>query len=327
MTQQPEISIVIPTYNRAQMLRDTILSVLEQIVESQTEIIIVDNNSSDDTKSVVRSLAEDLTSGLHYLVETKQGNAHARNAGIKHARGNIIAFLDDDVTVSDYWLNSLKKAFQKWSDVSFVGGKVLPSWDEAPPSWLTRDHWSPLALLDYGSQDLPISGNNPLGLLTANIAFRRNVFEDVGTFSPRLQRVKDRIGSLEDHEFLMRLCRSGLKGRYVPDMVATTSVPEERLTKAYHRRWHTGHGHFYALMNDPQWEGSKFRILGVPGHLYRQTARHAASWLWHAVRGRQGAFLHECHLRFFRGYFLARQREVVEHEQATEAQSLEDVAR
>ena len=67
----------------------------------------------------------------------------------------------------------------------------------------------PLALLDYGPDELIIGGNSPRGLLTANIAFRRSVFDEVGTFSPHLQRVKNMIGSMEDTEFLLRVCRSG----------------------------------------------------------------------------------------------------------------------
>jgi glycosyltransferase involved in cell wall biosynthesis len=304
MGNAAEVSIVIPTYNRSKLLRAAIDSVLDQDTRVPFEIVIVDNDSQDDTATVVRSITDER---VRYVVETDQGNAYARNRGVRTATADIIAFIDDDVTVDSNWLSSLKTALDSRDDLSFVGGRVLPQWDGPPPSWLTPEHWSPLALLDYGPDDLIIGGTSPRGLLTANIAFRRSVFDEVGTFSPHLQRVKDFIGSMEDTEFLMRVCRSGKQGMYLPGMIASAPVDVERLTKSYHRRWHTGHGHFYALMSDPEWERSSFRFAGVPGHLYKQTAVHALNWAWRiATVNTDSAFTHECRLRFFRGFLRAR---------------------
>ena len=105
----------------------------------------------------------------------------------------------------------------------------------------------------------------------------------------------------------MRLFRSGITGFYVPEMVVDAYVGSDRMTKAYHRRWHTGHGHFYALMKDEEWERSSYRLLGVPGHLYKQTASNAVIWLSRVITGKTDeAFLNECRLRFFRGFFRQR---------------------
>jgi len=310
MSNEPEVSIVIPTYNRSALLRSTVDSVLNQDTQTTFEVILIDNNSSDDTKDVVASLIETYPGKVRYVVERKQGNAHARNRGIEEARGAIVAFVDDDVTVDKNWLTSLKTILDARSDLSFVGGKVLPQWNGPPPSWLTPDHWAPLALLDYGNDEFAISGNSPRGLLTANIAFRRNVFEETGMFLPDLQRVKDMIGSMEDHEFLLRVCRSGKQGIYTPRMIATTHIDTERLTKAYHRRWHTGHGHFYAVLADPDWERSKFRLAGVPAHLFKETATNALLWCGRVLSGKtDAAFVNECRLRFFSGFFRQRRRQ------------------
>lgn len=310
MSSAPEISVIIPTYNRSALLREAVNSVLKQDSGVAFEIIIVDNNSRDDTPAVVRSLMDQHPGRITYIVETQQGNAHARNRGVKESRAPIIAFLDDDVTVESNWLRSLKNALDSHQDLSFAGGKVLPQWTTPPPSWLTPEHWSPLAVLDYGPHELTISGNSPRGLLTANIAFRRTVFDEVGQFSPHLQRVKNAIGSMEDTEFLLRVCRSGKKGMYLPQMVAHAPVDTERLSKDYHRRWHTGHGHFYAVMSDPEWERSSFRLAGVPGHLYKQTAAHALNWLTSTLTANADtAFTHECRLRFFSGFFRQRRRQ------------------
>ena len=309
MYHRPEVSIVIPTYNRSALLRNAVESVLRQDSQWTFEIIIVNNNSNDDTEVVAQDLINEHPEKVLYIVETKQGNSFARNSGIKAAQADIIAFIDDDVTVETNWLRSCMDVFTSREELSFVGGSVLPEWNEAPPRWVTSEHWAPLALLDYGPTEFCISGNSPRGLLTANIAFRRNVFDQLGMFSPDLQRVNDSVGSMEDHEFLLRVCRSGKQGMYLPNMVAKAPVDLARLTKEYHRRWHVGHGHFYALLRDPEWERSKFYLLGVPSHLYKQTATNAVMWFWRVVRDRDLAFLHECHLRFFRGFFVARQKE------------------
>lgn len=315
MASEVAVSVVIPTYNRAAMLRNAVNSVLAQDTQTPFEIVIVDNNSQDDTESVVRALIAEHPDKVRYVVEREQGNAHARNRGVQTARGGIIAFIDDDVTVERDWLSTLKNLLDSREDLSFVGGRVLPQWDGPPPAWLTPDHWSPLALLDYGPDELIIGGNSPRGLLTANIAFRRSVFDEVGTFSPHLQRVKNMIGSMEDTEFLLRVCRSGRQGLYSPRMIARAPVEVERLSKTYHRRWHTGHGHFYAVMSDPDWERSSFRLAGVPGHLYKQTFTHALKWLTTRATGNtDAAFTHECHLRFFRGFVRQRRRQLSNHQ-------------
>lgn len=314
MASAIEVSVVIPTYNRSALLKDAVGSVLGQSsadTNTPFEIVIVDNNSQDDTESVAQALVDAHPGRVHYVRETQQGNAHARNTGVQTASGEVIAFIDDDVAVESDWLTTFTNALASRPEISFVGGRVLPQWSEPPPSWLTPEHWSPLALLDYGPHELIISGERPRGLLTANIAFRRGVFNEVGSFSPHLQRVKNMIGSMEDTEFLMRVCRSGKQGLYLPQMVARASVEVERLSKFYHRRWHAGHGHFYAVMRDPQWERSKFSFAGVPAHLYKQTLAHGLSWVKTTITGNaDAAFTHECQLRFFGGFFRQRRRQM-----------------
>src|SRR5687767_8096507 len=119
MISEPEVSVVIPTYNRSALLLDAVSSVLGQNSQSPYEIIVVDNNSKDDTPAVVRSLIESHPGKVRSIFEPKQGNAHARNRGIESASGAIIAFIDDDVTVESNWLATLKNVLDARSDLSF----------------------------------------------------------------------------------------------------------------------------------------------------------------------------------------------------------------
>lgn len=306
----PEISVVVCTYNRAALLEKALRSLFAQKVDPHSyEIVVIDNNSADETPQVVESLKAESPVPLRYFREARQGNAYARNAGVDHAAGAIIAYMDDDVIADENWIAVMKSAFARDPGLSFVGGKVLPIWEGDPPSWLTGAHWAPLALLDYGPEPRNIAGKTPIGLLTANIGIRRELFADVGGFLVSLQRVKGSIGSMEDHEFLMRMCRSGKRGMYLPELITRAWIDPERITKEYHRRWHTGHGHFYAIMNDPEWERSKFQFLGVPSHLYKETMKQAATWCSRMLSGNADtAFESECHLRFFLGFFRARRK-------------------
>lgn len=305
-----DVSVVLPTYNRASSLRRAVNSLLAQRAPGRRfEVIVVDNNSDDDTKAEVgRALAERTTPAVRYLFEPAQGVSCARNAGIAAARAAIIAFVDDDVRVAPDWIATICRVFEEHPSVDCAGGRVLPDWDGAPPAWLTRDHWAPVALLDFGDAPQPINAENRLCLLTANFACRRAVFDRVGRFRTELQRVRGGIGSMEDYEWLLRFWNAGREALYVPELRAWTEVPVSRMTRAYHRRWHDGHGHYFALLNDPEFESSRTgRLFGVPAHAYRAAILNACGWVRRALRGDWGgAFLFETRLRFFRSYLRTR---------------------
>jgi glycosyltransferase involved in cell wall biosynthesis len=306
MSHVPEVSIVLPTYNRAAELPPAVESALNQTeAADKYELIIVDNNSTDDTAQVVDRLLRRHPGRISSLVETKQGVSHARNAGIAAARADIVAFFDDDVRVTPDWIETIRRAFDEHPDLACVGGKVLPHWLTPPPSWLTRAHWAPLALQDFGDASMVVSLENPKGLISANLACRKRVFERVGRFSPQFQRVKDGIGSLEDDEWIRRLWKAGGRALYVPELITFTEVPAARLTRAYHRRWHRGHGRFYALLHADEMEQSSVgTFLGVPAHLYRSAFAAMLGWVSASSSGRpEQAFTHEVRLRFLRGFF------------------------
>src|SRR5574340_52790 len=104
-------SVIICTYNRADLLKESILSVQNQDFPSdQYEIIVVDNNSADDTKDVVTETAKDSPVRIIYVFEGKQGLSHARNTGINNSDGEIIVFTDDDVEAEKSWLRELVAA-------------------------------------------------------------------------------------------------------------------------------------------------------------------------------------------------------------------------
>jgi glucosyl-dolichyl phosphate glucuronosyltransferase len=312
-----DLSIVVCTHNRSGSLRAALNHLFAlQTGSISTEIIVVDNNSTDDTAEVLRELRASAPVAMYCAFEAAQGISHARNTGWALARGAMVAFTDDDIQVSPGWASQIVAAFAAHPEVECVGGKVLPLWPGGDvPRWLTQEQWPPLAILDYGNDPLFLDDDDPRCLVGANFAFRREVFARLGGFSPAVQRVKNGIGSIEDHEFLLRLWRAGGRALYAPEIVVAAPVDPQRLRKRYHRKWHAGHGHFHALMRSPKLEYSSVgHFLGVPGHLYRQAAADAAGWLGRTLLGKwDEAFAYEMRLQFFWGFFRTRRRQSAQH--------------
>ena len=122
-----KFSVVIATYNRADELVRTLESLSRLQVAEPWEVIIVDNNSADNTKEVVKKAAETFPVSLHYLHETQQGRSAALNTGIKAAQGEIIATTDDDVRLEPDWLTNAERALRELN-CDYLGGKALPIW-------------------------------------------------------------------------------------------------------------------------------------------------------------------------------------------------------
>jgi len=303
----PDLSVVISTYNRADVLPRAIESVLGQDLDpDRYEIVIVDNNCTDDTRQVVQAFVGRVPD-VHYVFEPRQGVSYGRNAGILRSSAPVIAFTDDDVRVSSNWASTILTALSEHPEVACVGGKVLPNWTGPWPSWLTREHWSPLALLDYGDTPFYVNAARRLCLITANVAFRRDVFDRIGMFSPHVQTVGREVAT-EDHEILLRLWRVGGQGLYWPQLTATADIVAERMRRGYHRRWHRRNGRFSAIMHDEDLEETKLgRFLGVPAHLYRHAAASFGGWIAALLRlNRAAAFTHEVRLWSYAGYLTTR---------------------
>lgn len=308
MAEAFDISVILCTYNRCELLKKSVASILAQdCPHLRYELIIADNNSSDRTPQVCQSFIAQSPIPIRYIFVSEQGVSYARNAAIAQAQAPILAFFDDDVCASQGWLAAIKRAFDEHPEIDGIGGKVLPRWHGEPPAWLTRAHWAPLALQDYGERPVTVNKDNALCLVAANLALRSRVFNRIGLFSPTLQRVRNGIGSMEDHELHQRLWEAGLQEMYFPDVMVTAEVQADRLTKAYHRKWHKGHGHFYALMREPELERSATRLFDVPAHLYKQALFDLLQWGKSQWAGdKENSFRNETGFYFFVGFFQQR---------------------
>jgi glycosyltransferase involved in cell wall biosynthesis len=283
-------TVLVCTYNRAELLRETLtaLQSMPAPPACRTEIVVVDNNSSDDTRSVVEQAARRGPFPVSYLRETRQGKSFALNLGLAHAVGDILALTDDDVLPAPDWLTRIVTAFRE-HDVAFVCGKVLPRWDGLPPPELLTPRaqgiWGPLAIVDYGETPIDYVAESttqrlPIG---ANLAFARSALVAVGGWRTDLGKVNNTLISGEDHEIFRRLRHYGLySGFYDPLLTVRHYVPPDRLTRRYFRRWFYWHGKTQALMLDSLYLDVDLAkvpsIAGVPRFVYRQLARQVGRW-------------------------------------------------
>ena len=224
------ISVIICTWNRADMLRKTLASLSGQVYAKPAEVIVVDNNSNDHTHAVVAELEAAWPLGsLIYLYEPRQGKQFALNKGIESAKGSILAFSDDDIVFPPDWLSSIDNIFLSKS-VELIGGKTLVQWPHGQkPKWYDKRLGAVLGSVDRGNDSILSPGNcyAPQG---ANMAVRKIVFSRVGLFSEGHFRHMDQ-------EFGSRCADSGVSISYEPSMVVHAPASPECLTKRYFRRW------------------------------------------------------------------------------------------
>jgi glucosyl-dolichyl phosphate glucuronosyltransferase len=296
-----DISVILCTYNRGELLANALESLHRQKVSGISyELLIVDNNSSDHTKELVQRFVNK-DPHFRYIFETKQGLSHARNAGIAAAQADLLLFTDDDIEFSETWIQDNYEASLRFPDADYFGGKVLPIWEQPQPDWL-KQSTNPLALQNFpGDRPLKISPQYRHCLVGASLAIRRRAFERAGVFSVETQRVKGGIGSTEDFDWEMKVWAYGGHGMYVPGPVCWTKVPAERMQKSYHRRWHRGNGKFQAISCNSEYEGAR-RFHGVPLFVYRQAVTAAIRAIVARVAGRSDSFWLETRFWFFAGF-------------------------
>jgi glycosyltransferase involved in cell wall biosynthesis len=236
-------SVILCTFNRCQSLRKALESVAaSELPESVTwEVLVVDNNSTDDTRAVAKEFCRRHPNRFRYLFEAQQGKSHALNAGIREARGHIVAFVDDDVTVEPTWLQNLTAPLYE-SEWAGSGGRIFLDQDLSPPRWLALSGpyslGGVLVLFDRGDEPGQLDWA-PYG---TNMAFRKAMFEKYGSFRTDLGPMPGSEIRGEDTEFGRRLMVAGERLRYEPRAIVYHCVPEKRLRKQYFLDWYFDFG-------------------------------------------------------------------------------------
>lgn len=225
------ISIIICTYNRAQLLKKCIESILDNKYNpDKYEIVIVDNNSNDNTKEIAEKFVES-NSNINYVVESKVGLSYARNRGIEISKGDIIAFLDDDTSIHDGYLSSIKEFFDKYKDAVCVAGKIIPIWKEPKPKWFTNSFSSIVGETMYGEKDRKLI--YPEMTIGANMVFYKKIFNEVGIFNVELGLKGDKLYLGEETDLCTRIRKKGYNVHYAANVIVDHAVHLSKVDKKY----------------------------------------------------------------------------------------------
>lgn len=271
-----QITVIVCTYNRAGTLPKALESVATQALPPSVrwEILVVDNNSSDETRQVVEEFQRRYPGRFRYLLEPQQGVSHARNAGIRDAQGDIVAYIDDDETAAAGWLQNLTANLQSGEWVG-AGGRIVPQWNCSRPRWLSSENsftTAPLAAFDIGTDKEELS-EPPF---TANVAFRKEIFARLGGFRTDLGRSGKSLLSNEDTEFGRRVLAAGGRLRYEPSAVTYHPVEKNRVRRSYFLKWWFNKGRSDVREIGIRSEGK--HLLGIPLRLFRHVAAEVMRW-------------------------------------------------
>jgi len=269
------ISIIICTYNRSQNLSDCFSCLEKQLIESpiQWEVILVDNNSSDATKPVTENLNSHSSLDIRYIFEPKQGLSAARNRGINEAKGTYLIFIDDDIRVTEKWLQSIFSTFSKY-DCDAVGGRIHVESPASLPKWITPDMYGFLGHQDFGATPHKMDGidESPFG---GNMAIHKRVIDLIGDFDTNMGRKgegfkKEEIFKGEETDFFFRLANSGGSFYYHPDALVFHKILPHQLTKYFFISLHNNSGISFAKLDKNSY---KRQFLDIPLFLFPQLFR------------------------------------------------------
>ena len=226
------VTVAIPTYNRAELLRQTLAGLARQDFPADDfEVLVIDNNSRDGTAAVVAAFAGTAPAPRH-VVERQQGLDHARNRALAEARGEIILFGDDDILMEPDWIARMIAPWAGPADarIGAVGGEVIPVFPDGRPDWVTEWH-GPLA---FRAEAGPLTARqSPMG---ANLAIHRRIFEQLGPFHAGLDRSAGNYFSGGDSEMVRRVRAAGLEVWFAPDAAVRHQMPAGRTTFRYAAR-------------------------------------------------------------------------------------------
>jgi len=290
-----DISVVICTYNRSHNLKGVLKSLSEQIMpkELQWEIIIVDNNSTDETKSVVEGFKAFSGLRINYFFEPKQGKSYALNTGIQKAQGDIIAFTDDDIMVPTNWVEAIYSSFKKYC-CDGLCGRIHIKLPQRIPPWLTKELWGFLGYLNYGDEPFFITEEAIFG---GNVVYTRAVIERTGMFDVNRGRSADKLLGGEDVEYGERVVRQGNRVLYQPDLQVYHVIPSSKIRRRYFLKLH----YYEGLIKGKHYDipiGKS--ICGIPLFIVPQLLRTVSAylkkptlrmqmniwWFWGFMRGR-----------------------------------------
>ena len=271
------ITVILCTYNRCASLTKALESIMASNMPKAAEwhVLVVDNNSKDETRDVVEQFCRRYPGRLLYLFEPHPGKSFALTSGIREATGDVLVFVDDDVVVQPDWLQNLTAPLHdsRWAG---SGGRILPQWSCRPPRWIPLDErggLAPLVMFDLGAEPKELD-EPPFG---TNMAFRKAIVEKYGGFRLDLGPCPGSEIRGEDTDFGRRVLEGGEHLWYEPTALVHHAVAPNRLQQRYFLRWwfDKGRSDFREFGVD---KDARLTIAGVPLYMLRRIAHWGVRW-------------------------------------------------
>lgn len=228
------LTVVICTYNREKYIGGLLESIAQNdLLKSKYEIILVDNNCTDNTYEICKNFTKEYPNvKFRYVVEEEQGLSAARNRGIKEANGDLIVYVDDDALVGETYLRSYYEHFENNEKTMAAGGPIEPIYETEEPRWMSRFTKSLLtAWMNYGDIVRPYpKGRYPGG---GNAAYRKEVFNHVGFFNCNLGRKGSSLMASEEKDIFDKMKKNRMDVLYLPEPILYHLIPPYKLELSY----------------------------------------------------------------------------------------------
>jgi glucosyl-dolichyl phosphate glucuronosyltransferase len=276
------ITVVICTRNRADSLRNTLASLFHagNLEAPDWEVLVVES-STDHTGEICKEFQQKFPDHFRFLTEKKLGKSNALNMAIAAAKGDILAFTDDDVLCAPDYIQAIRTVFTTYSPDA-VQGRVLLDFEDGWPEWLGTGYLAQMAdFQDFGDEVIDLDAT----LCGTNMIVRAEVFPTVGGYAPELGPAG--VGMWEDTEISLRMRQAGFRMIYAPQVLVRHQWPRGRLTKSYLRKRFFGQGRAEAYYAALPVSLFRFGLYVVKDSVFQQLAA-----LWYLWTGRPVEALH-----------------------------------
>jgi glycosyltransferase involved in cell wall biosynthesis len=203
-------------------------------------VLVVDNNSTDNTKETVQPFLEQGGLTCKYLFVERPGKSAALNEALAQTNSELVGLIDDDEQVDPSWLEVVYSEFSADPTLDYIGGPYYPNWGAAVPDWL-QSYGAAIGVV-LRPERLEFTPQWDEILMGGNAVIRRSILQKVLPYPEQLGNIGNKIRAGEDEVIYHRLLRIGARGVNIPNLIIHHWIPAERLTKSYYRKWTIGRG-------------------------------------------------------------------------------------
>lgn len=200
------VSVVVCTYSSERYgdLMELLESINSQTYENIEIVIVVDGNP--EIYQRIRSLERD---DMKILLNKKNmGNNYSRNLGVKHATGDIVAFIDDDAIAEKNWVSNIVETFTEDKDIGVVTGDIIPKWIDDSMKWFPKDlHW----IISCSYSEMPTTKQEVRNGFGCNLSFKKEIFEQIGLFDAKLGKIGDSWTAGEEADLCSKVLKKANK--------------------------------------------------------------------------------------------------------------------